>query len=98
MLPEVKLCIALRYFAGGSPLDLRLIYHVSKSYVYDCVWLVVDAVHKRLSMELPIDNFEKLRILEAEWRSKARCPGWVWVKWEHWMVSIFQSRHLLSAS
>jgi hypothetical protein len=31
---EVKLAIALRYFAGGSPLDLRLIYHVSHDYYY----------------------------------------------------------------
>ena len=26
VLPEVKLAIALRYFAGGDPLDLKLIY------------------------------------------------------------------------
>ena len=44
--PETKLAMALRYLAGGSPLDLRLIYAVSKSYVYDCIWLVVDAVNK----------------------------------------------------
>ena len=37
IIPEVKVAIALRFLAGGSPLDLRLIYHVSKSYVYECV-------------------------------------------------------------
>ena len=73
----MKLCIALRYFAGASPLDLRLIYHVSKTYVYDCAWLVVDAVNKRLSMEFPLHDVAKLKKLEAEWRAKARCPGWV---------------------
>ena len=31
--PQVKLAIALRFLAGGAPLDLKLIYHVSKSYV-----------------------------------------------------------------
>ena len=35
--PEVKLAIALRYLAGASHLDLRLIYHVSTSYLYKCV-------------------------------------------------------------
>ena len=39
----MKLAIALRYLAGGSQLDLRLIYHVSSCYVYKCVWAVVDA-------------------------------------------------------
>ena len=34
--PEVKLAIALRYLAGGDVLDLKLIYKVSRSYVYKC--------------------------------------------------------------
>ena len=46
--PVVKLAIALRYLAGGDPLDLKLIYHVSKAYIMDCVWRVVDAVNTRL--------------------------------------------------
>jgi hypothetical protein len=75
--PEVKLAMALRFLAGGSPLDLKLIYYVSYSYVYDCVWLVVDAVNKHLPMEFPIDDVDKLRKLEAEWRSRAKCPDWV---------------------
>ena len=43
VMPEVKLAMALRFLAGGSPLDLKLIYHVSTSFVYDSIWLVVDA-------------------------------------------------------
>ena len=73
---EVKLALALRYLAGGSPLDLRLLYHVSKSYVYKCVWLVVDAVNRRLKVEFPIDDVEKLQKLEAEFRAKSR--GGIW--------------------
>ena len=53
---EAKLAMALRYLAGASPLDLELIYMVSKSYVYDCVWKVVDAVNKHLKVEFPIDD------------------------------------------
>ena len=73
---RVKLAIALRFLAGGSPLDLRLIYYVSKSYVYDCTWLVIDAINRHLKIEFPIDDVEKLSVLEAEWRSRASCPEW----------------------
>ena len=74
--PEVKLAIALRYLAGGSHLDLRLIYHVSSSFVYSCVWLVVDAINKHLNIEFPIDDIEKLKRLEAEFRAQSR--GGIW--------------------
>ena len=74
--PEVKLAIALRYLAGGSHLDLRLIYHVSSSYVYTCVWLVVDAINKHLKIEFPIDDVDKLKRLEAKFR--ARSHGGIW--------------------
>ena len=70
---EAKLAIALRFLAGGSPLDLQLIYCVSKSYVvYDCVWLAVD---EKLKIVFPaFDDVAKLRVLEAEWSAKSRCP------------------------
>ena len=74
--PETKVAMALRYLAGGSPLDLKLIYDVSKSYVYHCLWLVVDAINEHYKVEFPIDDPEKLRTLEAEWRARARCPDW----------------------
>ena len=74
--PEVKLAIALRFLAGGSPLDLQLLYHVSKSYVYKCVWLVVDACNKHLAIEFPIDDVSKLRQLEAGFRAQSR--GGIW--------------------
>ena len=74
--PETKLAIALRYLAGGDPKDLKIIYGVSRSYTYRCLWLVVHAVNCRLAVEFPIDDPAKLSKLEAEWRAKARCPGW----------------------
>ena len=52
--PETKVAIALRYLAGGSPLDLKLIYDVSRSYVYHCLWLVVDAINEHYKIEFPI--------------------------------------------
>jgi hypothetical protein len=76
VLPEVKLAIALRYLAGGSHLDLRLLYHVSSSFVYKCVWAVVDAINDKVKVEFPIDDVQKLKILEAEFRAQSR--GGIW--------------------
>ena len=62
-----RLATALRYFAGGDPQDLMLIYGMSKTMVMRCVWRVVDAIHKHLdNMHFPIDDVEKLKVLEAE--------------------------------
>ena len=44
----VRLAVALRYFAGGDPLDLKLIYCISKQTVYRCIWPVVDSINARL--------------------------------------------------
>ena len=66
--PETKLAIALRYFAGGSPLDLEMIYHVAKSTVMNCAWLVVDAINAHLDLDntcFPVDDRAKLEVLGA---------------------------------
>jgi hypothetical protein len=61
-----RLAAALRYFAGGDPQDLMLIYGMSKMMVMHCVWRVVDAIHKHLdNMHFPIDDVEKLKVLEG---------------------------------
>jgi hypothetical protein len=41
---SVRLALALRYFAGGSPYDLMVKYGVSHSSVFDSVWIVVEAI------------------------------------------------------
>ena len=75
--PVVKLAIALRYLAGGDPLDLKLIYHVSKSYVMDCVWRVVDAVNTRLdNIHFPLHDPEALAELERDFRAGTRGDFW----------------------
>ena len=74
--PETKLAIGLRFLAGGDPLDLKLIYDVSKDYIYKTVWQVVDAVNAAISVEFPIDDVDKLRVLEAEFRAASRKGVW----------------------
>ena len=40
-----KLAAALRWFAGGSYLDIRLCHGMSKEMMYKCVWETVDAIN-----------------------------------------------------
>ena len=43
-------------FAGGNPLDLKLIYCMSGQYIVRCVWAVVDAINVCLdNIHFPID-------------------------------------------
>ena len=76
VIPEVRLAVALRYFAGGDPLDLELIYHICHKEVYKSIWIVVDSINSRLKMEFPIDDIAKLQKLEAEFRAISRQGIW----------------------
>ena len=42
---KLRLSIALRYFAGGSPYDIMLTHGVSYCSIFSSVWGVVDAVN-----------------------------------------------------
>ena len=65
---RVRLAITLRYLAGGSIEDIRLIYHVSKMECYRCMWRTIDAIneHPDLQIEFPIDDPDALRDMESE--------------------------------
>jgi hypothetical protein len=43
--PSVRLSIALRYLAGGQPMDIALAHGVSCSEVFDSIWQVIDAIN-----------------------------------------------------
>ena len=73
----MRLAVALRYFAGGDPLDLMLIYCISKRMVYYCIWQVVDALNNHLdNIHFPIDDVQKLKELEAGFRAASRGGFW----------------------
>ena len=74
--PAVRLAIALRFLSGASIHDLTIIYNLGRSACYDCLWVVVDAVTKRMTLEFPLDDIEKLAILEAEFRASSRKQVW----------------------
>ena len=74
---EARLAAALRYFAGGDPLDLMLIYGMSKAQVLLCVWRTVDAVNLCLdNIKFPIDDVAALQALEADFRAGTRGDFW----------------------
>ena len=58
---DLKLSIALRYFAGGDVYDIMISHGVSHSAVYACIWAVVDAVNgtKQLKISFPTDHQEQ---------------------------------------
>lgn len=59
-----RLAVALRYFAGGSPYDLSLLYGMSLTEVYSSVWRVVDAIIacRVLRIEFPSNHQEQRRL------------------------------------
>jgi hypothetical protein len=53
--PAVRLACALRYFAGGSPLDIMGLFSVGHTDVLDSVWFIVDAIntHPEFKLQYP---------------------------------------------
>ena len=64
--PRHKLAAALRWFAGGSYLDIRLVHSMSVAKMYQCVWKTVDAINasEALSFKFPWNDEEELKNLE----------------------------------
>ena len=63
---ETKLSVALRFFAGGDPLDIMVTHGISQTSVYRCVWAVVDAVNATpsLAIEFPSDHEDQKKLPE----------------------------------
>jgi hypothetical protein len=61
---EVRLACSLRYFAGGSPLDIMSKYGVSHTEVLNSVWYVVEASNKKKEwyIEYPQSHDQQLTI------------------------------------
>ena len=49
---SVRLGIALRYFAGGSPYDIMVKYGVSHTSVFESVWIVVESVNSLSAFDI----------------------------------------------
>lgn len=69
---ELRLAMTLRYLAGGSATDIRLIFGVSYAEFYKSLWTVIDAINAELGISFPIDNPDKLAAVEMKFASKSR--------------------------
>jgi hypothetical protein len=60
----VRLGIKLRYFAGGLPYDIMVKFGISHSPIFDCVWIVVEAINSVsvTKKEYPSDVEEQKKI------------------------------------
>ena len=78
---EIRLATALRYFAGGSYLDISISHGISKTDVYRSVWAVVHAtnISPSLQFRFPTTSEEcKSTAYDLTFRSKAgfdNCVG-----------------------
>ena len=78
---SARLAMAIRYFAGGDPLDICVVFGVTKEAVYRSAWIVVDAIHqtKTLNISYPTKHEEQLKVAqEFKKNSKAQfdnCAG-----------------------
>ena len=64
---SVRLACALRYFAGGSPLDLMTTFQIGFRSVLYSVWFVVQAIHnlRELDIAYPTSHAEQQTIAEG---------------------------------
>lgn len=68
-----RLSMALRYFAGGDPLDIAWIHRVNEGEPLRSVWYVVDAIHatKSFNIAFPQRHDEQLKVA-AGFQRKSR--------------------------
>ena len=93
---EIRLATALRYFAGGSYLDISISHGISKTDVYRSVWAVVHAtnISTSLHFQFPTTSKEcKSMAYDFTFRSKAgfdNCVGCI-DGMLLWMENLFRS-------
>ena len=80
---SVRLAIALRYLAGGDPIDICAVYKVHSSVVYQSIWMVVEAINKtkELQIQFPTKH-EDQQVLAEEFTHRSsigfnNCAGCV---------------------
>ncbi len=63
---EIRLSIAIRYFAGACPYDLMLTHGVCYASVFNSVWGVVDVINKKPELKITFPNKqEQLKIAQG---------------------------------
>ena len=68
---ETRLAIAIRYFAGGSPLDIVVTHGVSFASVFSSVWGVIDCVNKCEALRIHFPSKEEQLEISLGYRQKS---------------------------
>jgi hypothetical protein len=70
---EVELSVALRYFAGGSPLDFIASHGLSHTSIWNSIWRIVAAINKcdELQIQFPEDHSVQ-RQIAASFKDKSQ--------------------------
>ena len=65
--PTIRLACALRFFAGGDPLDIMTSYGISKTEVHNSIDYIIQAVNDCGDMDIlfPTDHEEQKKIAEG---------------------------------
>ena len=67
----LRLSIAIRYFAGGSPCDLMSSHGVGYADVYRSIWLVVDTINMCPNLSISFPTRTKQRVFAREFEKKS---------------------------
>ena len=62
----MRLSIAIRYFAGGDPLDLMSSHGVSMTEVYRSIWMIVDSINQCPTLKIDFPTCHKKQRLIAD--------------------------------
>ena len=73
----MRLAIVLCFLVGGMVTKIMMIYKVSKAEIYRNIWKGIGAINEAITVEIPLGDLDKLRLLEQESRAKSRSKSWV---------------------
>ena len=67
----LRLSITIRYFAGGSPLDLMSSHGVGYCDVYRSIWMIVDMINTCPNLSIKFPSRFKQREFAREFETKS---------------------------
>ena len=69
---KLRLSMAIRYFAGGCPLDIMQVHGVTLTSVYASVWGVIDAINSTSVLGYPFPSHERQSEIAKGFRNMSR--------------------------
>jgi hypothetical protein len=66
---EIRLSVALRYFAGESPVDLVVTHGISYTSVFTSIWGVVDVINNHPHLKIQFPNHKQQKTISEGFKS-----------------------------